>query len=207
MNLENIKEGSIIIAPAYMHSFIRQSLLNNKNAIPNVRITTLSTYLKDGINKKDESIYKYYQVLNNLKHHLIYNKESVNSLSFIMEIKAFIEDMKYYNIPLTSLLETNPFQKENKDIITKVYDIETNADIILRQIQKLKATPFLKNVYILDDFASLLDKKLYRFLLDKGAKRIHNDNSLQSKVWYSALNPRQEVESVAQYIIQNSLSG
>lgn len=205
MNLENIKEGSIIIAPAYMHSFIRQSLLNNKNAIPNVRITTLSTYLKDGTNKKDESIYKYYQVLNNLKHHLIYNKESVNSLSFIMEIKAFIEDMKYYNIPLTSLLETNRFQKENKDIITKVYDIETNADIILRQIQKLKATPFLKNVYILDDFASLLDEKLYRFLLDKGAKRIHNDNSLQSKVWYSALNPRQEVESVAQYIIQNNL--
>lgn len=205
MNIEIINEGAIIIAPAYFHVAIRKAFLAKKTAIGNIRIVTLSTFLSDKTSEVDESIYEYYQTLKELKNHLSFNRNNATSYSYLKDIMAFINDMKRYDISIDSLPHNNPFEEEIVTIITSLYPIKTNIDTEKLQVYKKLETCSFEDVFIIDESADLYTESIYRLFCTKGATRIHEQSLLQEKKWFHALNARQEIESMAQYIIENQL--
>ena len=132
MKLNNIKSGSIIIAPTYLHDNIRKSLLEDTKGIINISIYSLSTYLNGEY--KDASTYEYYVTLKQIKDQLFYQRNSVSSLSFINEVKTLITHMKEYQIPCSRLPETNEVEKELKKIIEQLYPITLPIDITQKSI-------------------------------------------------------------------------
>lgn len=205
MNIKNIKEGSIIVSPSYLHSALRKSFLTEKSAFANIRICSLSTFILDGEKVEDNSDYEYYQVLKGIQSTLSYNQNSVESYSFIQEVKSFINDMKCFGITLNSLPVENPFQQELKNIISALYQIQTKIDKqIAQNFYCLEKYDFTK-VYIIDERASFYEESIYRLFIEKGAHRISESSHVEEKYYYHALNRCQEVESVAQYIIENNI--
>ena len=205
MKFENIKEGSTIIAPAYLHSYIRKTLLSFKDAIPAIRIITLDTFLSDGIHKEENCIYEYYKILHTIQDSLHYNKKSISSASYLNELLTFINEIKKYDIKAEDLPETNVFQKESKFIINTLYNISTKADFIKERFAfTLEHADFTK-VYIYDPSASIYESKIYHSFKEKGASFITETKQLKEKHLYQALNQRQEVESAAQYIISKNI--
>lgn len=206
MHLEMIKEGSTILAPAYVHSYLRHCLLENKNAIPQVRITTLLSYVLDTFMEEDTSIYEYYQKLQSIKDTLTYyDANTISDYSFIKEMTSFIEELKRYDIDVDTLSENNPFQIENKKIVKALFPIDINIDVFKTQLQNVLENNDLSCVYIYDDNPSFYENTIYQSFIKKGATFIQNNVEVKEKYYYSALNQRQEVESIAQYIIKENI--
>lgn len=206
MLLHTIKEGSTIIAPSHVHPYLRTQLLKHKNAIPSIRIVSLQAFLSN-TPSKDTSTYAYYETLKAMKDTLIYNKETALSYSYIQEMMHFIEDMKLYGIACEDVLYDNPFQQENKQIIEKLYPIYTNVNQLLFAWKNTLRNTDFKSVYIYDINPAFLDEKIYASFIKKGASYLEVKSCLQDKQYYSALNQRQEIESIAQYIIKQNYKG
>lgn len=201
MNLNNIEEGTIILAPSYLHATIRETLLKHKKGIINVQLSTLSLYL--GNDDKDESTYAYYQTLKQMKG-LSYHQSSVASLSFITELKTLITHMKQYQIPFDRLPEDSAVKRELKQIISELYPIKLPVDTILANLAtKINEA---KRLIICNGYCEPFEHHILKLLENNGAKHINMQKELKQKEFYYALNKRSEIESVAQYIIFHKLN-
>ena len=86
--------------------------------------------------------------------------------------------------------------------MNNIFPIQTAQDIWNEAVLRVSDC---SNVYIYDAFYSLKDEKILNILTSKGAHTIPLPKPQQQKEFYHAINPRQEVEAIAQYIIQHDL--
>lgn len=205
MNLNNIKEGSIILSENYLHSTIRKYLLKNRKGIGNIKICSFSVFFQS-FNTKQDPTFMYYSLLKENANAFLYNKESIVSYSFIQEIMNYIKDLKTYHIPYSLMKEDTIFEKENKKIVELLYPITLPIEDTLSCIQEKLEKEDFSNIYIIDEASDVFKEEIYSKMIQKGATRLSFDNTLETKQMYSALNKRQEVESLAQYIIQQDIN-
>lgn len=201
MDLNYIKENTIIIAPPYLHNNIRKALLKDKKGLINVQIYSLATYL--GNEKEDESTYKYYVELKKIAPLLKYQKNSVSSLSFINEVETLITHMKEFQIPCDRLPENDAVERELKMIVKHLYPIKLHIDEWQSNLI-MKMSEF-SHIVICEGYSSIYEKNIYDLMKSHGATRIDMRKNLKHKQFYFALNKRVEIESLAQYIIEHRI--
>lgn len=200
MQFNEIQNHSIIIAPMHLHHKIRTILLKQKNAVIDIQIHSIDTLFCSTY--QDVSNYTYYQKLNEIKDKVNYQKHSITSLSFISELKSFITSMKQFDITYDKLPIQDEVEKELAFIIKHVYDIPLSIDIIKQNLSCFHSN---KHMYILDTYTNPFEQLVHQQLYDQGAICIPYTSSNQQIQYYSILNPRKEVEALAQYIVEHNI--
>lgn len=201
MQLEDIQGNALIIADSYLHNDIRTQLLNQKEAVSNIAILSLNTYLESLTSEKKEDVfYKYYETLTTLDLHVF--KEVAISAEFISEILSFIGNLKRYQIDADTLPSKDPYQKELKMMVSALIKIPLLIDYELEAFNEVAT---FQDVYILDYAEDFFKREIYNCMEAKGAKRLKRKEKEVAKDFYYVLNKREEVEALARYIIEHHI--
>ncbi len=194
MQIHEIKNDAIIIAPPSTHKDIRLTLL--QNTVYNVDVVSLENYIHY---KEDAStMYLYYNALSQIQDTLHFFKKSIHSKHFIKELMQFIGSMKQHQIQIESNVWNTPIDLELLHIIKHMYTIPLGYDYMWIPTPKV-------SIYIVDGYTTILQNKIIQLLCEQGATRISITHKLETKQYFYALNIRKEVESVAQYITKHQI--
>lgn len=196
MNLSNIQAGATIIAPAYLHYDVQKALLKNRKGLGNVHVCTLETWQQ--LPNDDHTIYTYYNCIKQMPF-LNYHKKTAATYSFIKETMTFIMHLKQFHLDPNQFPADNPLMEELKQIIIELHKINLPIDHATIDPSNLQ------ELYIIDEYSDFYHEQIYQMLETKGAKRIHFNHCLESKEYYYALNKREEIESLAQYITTHQI--
>lgn len=206
MTLTTLPPFSILLAPSYLHPMLREQLMKQQDGCLGLRILSPASYISSLMNKeaKDslEMIFLYKEELVSLRDQFSTYGSIILAPSFLMECYNFMETMKFHHILPEQLPHHTQAQQELKQIVERLYPIESAQDIQNLAIANLQDA---SNVFIYDSFDTLKEKIIFDVLYQNGAKLIPCDKVKQHKEFYHAINMRQECEAVAQYIIQHDL--
>lgn len=204
--IENLPPFSIVLAPGYLHPILRGEVMAHANGCMGLRLLSPQAFLASFTQKQArdhvEISFIYKQKLEKLIPQLQTYGSIALTPSFLMECYDFIENMKFYHISVNELPDQTQAQSELKHILSNIHDIQTAQDILNDAISQL---PDCKNVYIYDAFYSLKDSQILELIKSKGAHMLNLPTPALEKEFYHAINTRQEVEAIAQYIIQHDL--
>ena len=204
--IENLPPFSIILAPAYLHPILRAEIMKQTSGCMGLQLLSPQTFLASYTQKQArdhvEVSFLYKQNIEKIISRLQTYGSIALTPSFLMECYDFVETMKFYHITIEELPSKTQAQQEIKMILTNIFPIQTAQDIWNEAILRITDC---SNVYIYDAFYSLKDQKILDILTSKGANTISLPKPQQQKEFYHAINPRQEVEAIAQYIIQHDL--
>ncbi|MDF9824268.1 ATP-dependent helicase/nuclease subunit B [Breznakia sp. PF5-3] len=201
MRLQDIKKDAIILADSYLHTEIRMQLLDQQDALANVSVMTLTTYLNNLASEEEDAIiYEYYKILATLDLH-VFKKVALTG-DFIDEVLQFVKDIKRYQIDVETLPEHDRYQQELKKIIKAVVLVPLQLDY---QLSELKKQTDFHNFYILDYNSNVFKERVYEELVSKGAVRLDIEIINPHKEFYYVLNKREEVEALARYIIEHDI--
>ena len=208
LTISSLPMGSIILAPRHMHPILNQKLLEDKNGSVGIRFDTLKQYITSFffVEKHEEAeiLFAYRKCLIPILNQLKIYREVALSAAFLKECYAFITDLKTFSISPSSLSEETASHQELKLIITTLYPILMEADI-LQKAYALFQTKDASHIYIYHTLASPFEQRCIDLLLQHGAHLLEDDLQQEYTYFYNALNKRQEVESVAQIICNQHL--
>lgn len=199
MNLTKIKEGSVILAPSYLHNEIRNELLQQTKGMGGITITSFSTYF---LQNEPTSIFTYYQVMKEALATLRYHQDNATRIAFIEELKQCIQHVQESSTPLSCLPQEDPYQQEMVSLLSLLYPLEKTNTKLLEAVRSLQDASHL---YIINTYTTLFEKALYETLVCKGATLLQEEMTPITKHFFHALNKRQEVEACCQYIIENNI--
>lgn len=203
---ETLPPFSILIAPSYLHPFLRSSLLEGQNGCIGIKILSPTAYLASLSHKepKDplELCFLYKEKIKTMQAHMKTYRSIALTPSFLKECHSFMEKMKFYHILPKDLPTHTQAQSEIKEIISLLYPIESAQD---QQNEVLAKLSDCRNVYLYDSFYTLKEQQIFEQLIKQGATIIAMDHPYQEKEFYHAINMRQECEAIAQYIITHDL--
>lgn len=202
----NISDHAIIIAPSYLHNQIRASLLSDKNGMVLIQLLSLSTFLNKHTMKKDISNYQrlftFYHRMSELRSTLKIFHKTCCSPTFLMQCNQMIDDMKLFHITPDQLPENTLSQIELKSIVHILYDIPSASDITINALENI-AKKGVNNLYIYDSYYTYNEQHALKQL---SLQKLTCINSMPTKRhFYTAVNKRQEIEAIAQYIIRQDL--
>lgn len=202
MNLIDIKGKATIIAESYLHPMIRKRLLEKNSAIGNVDIISLENWMRSQTIEADDDLdYLYFKKLQGMS--LEHFKQMSKTGAFISEIKEFITIMKHYGITADRLPETDGYLSELKMMVSELYELETTVE---KKLEVFNEFEDFTGFYIIDYCPSLFHQRLYRKMIEKGARKIERDLVEPEKKFYYVLNKKEEVEALARYIIENKIN-
>ena len=167
-----------------------------------IKVTTLNRFIQSFTSLKTNWTIKY-QIQNKFKsiiHELHYFKSSALSSAFIEECLSFLNELHFYDIPLSDLPTQTPTYLELKKLLETIYDIQTKSSI---QIEVLNHLPSLNDIYIDIQYPSYKEKQVIDILQNKGAICVQNLKHTPIYNYYYANNARCEVEAIAQQIIRD----
>lgn len=207
----NIKLGSTVIAPSYLHSFIRKELLDTLGGYIGIKIMSfsgwLSTFSSNQTCTKETVLFNYFHELQQIRDQIKTYSNIISSLSFLEELYNFITKCKQYDIDLHLLPEQNEAQKELKMMIIKLFPIKTIIDVEKDAFQKiLDNVDVLDHIHLyMDTFLNYYESTCLNKLIDLGAHTIYSEETTPDISFYHSTNMRQEIESCAQYITNHAL--
>lgn len=208
-SLHDLRMGDIIVAPSYLHPFLREQLIEENQGCIGIHLhsfySLLTSWQKEEPQGEIAIISQYRKLIKEMLPSLSIYKETASSLPFLQECYAFIEDMKTWDISIDQLPRETASQKELYAILFPLYPITTSADIQKKTLEKRIHHDF-SNIYLYDASFSLKEQKLVDFFMEHGAKLIPMQQVCQKKQFYHAVNKRQEIEGCAQYILQHDIS-
>lgn len=208
-SLQDLHIGDILIAPSYLHPFLREQLVENNHGCMGIHLhsfhTLLLSWQMEDLQGEIAIISQYRKLVKEMLPSLSIYKETASSLPFLQECYAFIEDMKTWDISLEKLPRESASQKELYTILSQLYPITTPADIQKKVLMK-RAHHNFTNLYIYDASVSLKEQKLIDFFIEHGAHYIPMKPVCQEKHFFHAVNKRQEIEGCAQYILQHDIN-
>lgn len=206
-----IEEGSIILAPSYLHPLIRQELLKQRNGYISIQVLSASSWLTSHIQPGSESktsmLFHYAHVLKSIQSQLTIFSSMISSWSFLEECSSFITSMKEYDILPDDLPMNDESQIERKNIIEAIYPIPQPIDDEKRALKLLmQDEDSCKHIYIAPSFTTLYEKQRNDILIAHGAHIITREIPEPEISFFHSVNLRQEIEACAQYIIEHKLS-
>ena len=194
-----------IIADNYQKEEIFRNLLIKDKGLIGTQVISFSLWLKqhqeNEHNDINDFILCYYAIqskidkLHTLKNAIIYP-------SFTNEFISFYQTLDKYNIEIDSLPDNTPLEKEIKLLIMAIDTILKKYDKYQQIINRI---PDIHNTLIYPTYLNdIADQKIREMLVDNGCKyytiKQQKPNSL---TLYQALNKRQEIEGLAQYLINS----
>lgn len=207
-DIHQLPQGAILIAPSYLHPFLRQSLLQHQIGLLGITLHTPQTlrmrYIAKDTIHEHTLLFLYRNRIKSLIPSLTIYQKTALSPVFLSACITFIEDLKYWQLTPQALPKTTTAQQELHLIVESLFSIRTNSDIHQEAMQLMKEDYF-SNVYIYDTFTTMEDEAFYQMLCENGAHRLQGQNEVIQKHFYHAVNKRQEIEACAQYIIQHDL--
>ena len=195
----------LIIADTLKREDIFHHLLHEKTGLIDVEVLPLSVFL-DGNNHVDKTLntINCYQVLQANKDHYQILANAMTYPSFIDEVLSFIYNITEYGINIDQLPNNTSLEKEINDVC-QLFD----AQLLGYQSQKDKINQLVlyDNVYFYPTyFNNIAEKEAYHLLRTKGVKDYPLTPSKSTTIkLYRSLNKRQEIESVAQYLIKQAI--
>ncbi|MEG0423249.1 MAG: PD-(D/E)XK nuclease family protein [Erysipelotrichaceae bacterium] len=207
-SLSSIPASSIIIAPTYLHPYLRSELLQNKNGLLDLQILSFNSWLHSLQNTTNPAmetiIFEYYQMLTQAKNKWPTYGHMFSSLSFLEECYQFIKACKQFNIKASDLPETSVAQKEMKLIIEELMPVQLAIDEEKAIFQAVcNQEDLCSHLYIIDTYFDIYDKQCIDALVNRGATLVETDRITPQIEFYHSTNMRQEIEACAQYIIQH----
>ncbi|OCN06322.1 hypothetical protein A4S06_00980 [Erysipelotrichaceae bacterium MTC7] len=202
MRIETIQEHTIILAPSYVHKQLRSELLEQTNAVANLSIMSVDTYLAGLLRHTyDAYIYQCYVKLQDME--LTYFAGVKENTDFVNEVVSFVDDVHFYGIQDEQLKESDVYLKELKDIILTLKEVPCASKEQMLALQQIEDA---KHILIMDDFASARHRYVYNILQSKGASIQPTKIVKPKKSFYYVLNKKEECEAVARYIIQHDIA-
>ncbi len=204
----DLEPGSILLAPSYLHTSIREALLSSQNGLLGLKLYTLDGWLLKNTTKKSISkeilLYQYKEQIQTIYQTLKIYQEVAYSPVFLNECFNFLDSLNFWNISIEQLPKENDAQKELYTILSTIKDFPLPSQRTQHALSKLSKTT-QNNVYILNCFHSLEEEQLIQQLLNMGAQHISMPEIMPEKQFFHAVNKRQETEACAQYIIEHGL--
>lgn len=204
----NLGPGTILLAPSYLHTSIREALLASQNGLLGLKLYTLDGWLLKNTTKqitsKEALLYQYKERIAPIYQTLKIYQEVAYSPVFLNECFNFLDSLNFWNITFDKLPKESDAHQELYTILSQIKDLPLPSHRIQHALAKLSKTS-QKNVYILDCFHTLEEEHLIQQLIGMGANLIPMPETLPEKQFYHAVNKRQEVEACAQYIIEHEL--
>ncbi|MEG0329797.1 MAG: PD-(D/E)XK nuclease family protein [Longicatena sp.] len=206
--IEQLPIGSTILAPSSMHPQLREHLLKEKDGLIGIQILSIESFLRKYTAKKSSNIYtslfELKKMVTPLLNSLSIYQEIACSTTFLESCYHFIDACHFWNIGLSQLPHETNAQREIMQIFKACYDIPTPSQNILNALENIP-NDTLHHVYIIEAFESIEHKKIIHALQQKGANLCPQEIDLCSKDFYHGVNKRQEIEAMAQYIIEHDL--
>ena len=195
----------LIIADTLKREDIFRDLLREKTGLIDVEVLPLSVYLdgNDHIDKTLDTIHCYH-TLQSHKHdyHILAN--AMTYPSFTDEVLSFIYNINEYGIRIDELPNETALEKEIKNVCQLFYDQLQDHQSQKDKIDKLSTCDNIS--FYPTYFNSIAQRDNYDRLCQKGMKDYPLTPIIRTDIkLYRALNKRQELESVAQYLIMQHI--
>lgn len=197
---------TIILADSYQHKDVYASLLFENDGLSNTDVLSVSSWLNNQIksNTDDSELFiKAYRIISGLNDSLNLLKESSKYPFFTNEVLAFMRTLYLFNINPDNLPDDKDLEKELKLIIDSLEKLD---------FKEKKYNCCLSNLADISDiqladtlFFDSRKKYIYDILKSKGCQTINkSENRLKNVSVFTSQNKRNEIESIAQYIVSSS---
>ena len=184
-----------IICPNYLKGYYLNQLLANQETIFDIKLMPIEAYAYNfNMPSSTNLLLEAKQILNNLELNIF--KPMLQYPKFIQEVLSFTQDLILYNQDIEKLPEDNPQEQELKKIIKAIYHLDY-PQYQMRNI-KLETNNVEALDYFCNDlFSNNLKQKFTNIIPLSNLKDIKRQG-------HYALNIRQEIESVAQDIVNKN---
>lgn len=195
-----------ILTYPHQHNYIYQTLLQNagSSSLFGVKLISWSTLENKGLEFSKSSLEEFHQIfqlLQQKKEAVPHFQEMLQYPSFVQELIQRYQEFVRYEVKIEDLPNEQPTEKEIKYLLSLIDSLPLNIHKQVENIQQLQPEAF---TFVLPYTQSLYEKRHIEQWIQAGGKSIVLPQIKQPNVTlYKAQNMRQEVESVAQWIIQH----
>ena len=201
--LYEISDGSVLLIPSTATALLRKQLLESNAS--RLKLLSFDQYLEgsnnDSLSNNAQQM-KLHQIMKELANKCVHFKDLCSTPSFEDEMFNFLNELHDYGITPDDLPEESSIYIELKMILSVLYLEDIPAKRRITNLHNIKHT---ENLIIAYQNYNLFESKCFDYLCEQGAKFLTFDQYTSHYEFYHAINQRQEVESVAQYIITHEL--
>ncbi|MDD6467687.1 MAG: PD-(D/E)XK nuclease family protein [Erysipelotrichaceae bacterium] len=203
MNKQNI---STILASFHYHPFLYQQLLkkHSSQSLFGIQLSSWDTLANKGLEfeaSPGEEFHQIYQLLQEHKHEVPTFQTMLDYPIFVQELISRYNDFVRYQISLEELPTTKPSEIELKHLFSLIHSLPLR---IHKQVQNMNQLTANELTIAVGYIPSLYQQNIINRLIDQGAQMLPIFHAQKPTVkLMKAQNMRQEVEAVAQWIIQN----
>lgn len=197
-----VDDSIVIVAQGALRQTQKEIL---KQQVKGVEITTLGRFIQslDKTNTVEWILcYECYQRFKGIENQLHYFKNSLLSSSFIDECLNFLDLLHFYEIKPDELPCIKESDQELKIILESIYDLKTRS---ICYKENLSSIGDLSHVYIHIVHPTLMEEKYIQLLVEHQAHLLPPYLNNPTYEYYHANNPRCEIESIAQKIIDEKM--
>lgn len=207
---EAIPFGATVLVPDALRLIVQQRLLAKRNGTLGIAFLSLSAWLRQFSKMKTPS---ETELLFAAKEALLAKQDNFpifgclfDDPSFLRQCLRFAQELKRYQAPLNKLPQENDGQRELRQIITRLFSLPCAADRLREAKAAIEAREDFTSLYIYDTFFSYEEQQWVDLLCAKGAKCFSLPQATKQRAFYHAVNMRQEIEGIAQQIIQQKIN-
>lgn len=192
-----------IIAPPYLHPILRTEMMTSEktNYLVNWRFLTLDQLLKLD-NEPTNLEIEAFNCLKTLTLGIF--KPMIEYPTFIKSCLNTLRLLYQYQISFDELPQYNAEQEELFIILNALKSLPLKQSKIQLKLAALSSLD-LSNTYLYPDFLDPFKMMIYDLLIQNGAKYYELQQIQPELTLSKALNPRIEIEAIAQSIIQKKL--
>ena len=203
---EQLPFGSIVLIDDSLRLLFQQSLLKEKKGLFGVSFLSLSAWMKqlhpsEGISK-EQTLFSYRRLLREHSASFPIFSLQFNDHSFLQQCADFLGECKTSNADLKLLPERNENEKELKRILQLLEPLPHPADEQIKAMETLCLLEDCSHIFIYPSFFTLTQQKAVDLLIERGAHYLDREQACTQMEFYHAVNMRQEIEGIAQQIIE-----
>ena len=203
---EQLPFGSIVLIDDSLRLLFQQSLLKEKKGLFGVSFLSLSAWMKqlhpsEGISK-EQTLFSYRRLLREHSASFPIFSLQFNDHSFLQQCADFLGECKTSNADLKLLPERNENEKELKRILQLLEPLPHPADEQIKAMETLCLLEDCSHIFIYPSFFTLTQQKAVDLLIERGARYLDREQACTQMEFYHAVNMRQEIEGIAQQIIE-----
>jgi len=193
-----------IVAPKSIHTSLMDQFLELTSAISGLQFLTFDSFLSTiypFTNDKYKLFTSAYLIIQDKRSDCTVLNNSMHYPDFVYQCIDFAQTIHHYEISVQSLPTTNAKERDLKTCIQAISPLYANIPTF-NKIKQLNKT--YQHVTLYPFYTKLHQQELIQYLQEKGAQNIQPTNTNPEKIeYFVAMNKRQEIEAVAQWICLN----
>lgn len=203
--LEQFSFGSTVLINDALRLPFQQSLLKENTGLLGVSFLSLSAWMDQLVHEDlhtDQLLFVYRETLMKHQEQFSIFRSQFQDAAFLKECAQFAAELKLYGVSLDMLPQRNESEKELKAILSLLIPFTNEADHQKQILAKVQAMEDASRLWIYPSFFTYFQQQVVDLLLQKGAQLITFTFDQRDPQFYSAVNMRQEIEGIAQQIIE-----